>query len=147
MTSQGPRQRAHKKDPRAIETLPWQSQSSGKKNDTHIVDQQTFGAVQFLEIKNRTRSNRRKPQTAHRWTYWQSIVPIVAGVCITACTVLIKRVNGKFTPCPILTLIGLIIYFWLYISDQQRDKPITNPIHKNQTFPPKPILPRNLHCW
>ena len=48
MTSKGPRKRAYKKDPRLIETLPWQCQST-KPNDGQLVDQRPVGEVSLMK--------------------------------------------------------------------------------------------------
>ena len=54
-----------------------------------------------------------------------------SGLQLTASVCFIKGVNVKFTPRPKLTLIYLFTYFWLYVSNLQRDQPIPNPIHLN----------------
>ena len=51
----------------------------------------------------------------------------------------IKGVNGKFTPHPNLTLIGLFNYFWVYLSHQKRDHPILESSHTIETLPFKNI--------
>ena len=67
--------RAHKKEPRAVETLPWQCQLT-EPNDAKLVDQRTVCGVSLIENylgkakpKNTPSSNKRKPKTASQRTY------------------------------------------------------------------------------
>ena len=75
-------------------------------------------------------------------TSWhrRPVIAIVAGsLQLAACILFIKGVNGKFTPRPKITLIGLFRYFWVYIRHQKHNYPILESSHKNESFPSKNI--------
>ena len=55
-----------------------------------------------------------------------------AGWCITSCALLIKGVNGKFTPPSNQTLIYLFTDFWVYLRDQTREQSFPNRSTQNR---------------
>ena len=72
---------------------------------------------------------------------------VANGMNLAACVCFIKGVNGKFTPLPNLTIIGLFSYFWVHICHQKCDHPILESSHKIETFTSMNTLSRNHHCW
>ena len=75
------------------------------------------------------------------WPRCPVIAIVIGDLQLAVCVCFIKGVNGKFTPRPKMTPIGLFIYFWVYLNHQKLYHPILESAHKIETFSLKKIFP------
>ena len=103
-TFQGSRKRAHKKDQRDVETLPWQCQSTSQNDASSMGRNRWELSLGMSWTHDSHKPNWWRAHNGPSMDQLSIVGSVEAGWCITACALLIKGVNGKFTPRPFLPL-------------------------------------------